>query len=236
MLTYFHVKTLTIALRVQKAFVPRAVHLCVYRATNSLPAGRLCLIHRSIDSQRGNENWRTQKIRLLHGTSWCIADGEAEDDSDREGSGAGGGFGGGVCEEHQFQVLAAEATEDASAVDEGVGSLLILRTDRGTVELSPPGRDDRDSMLIGFGLLLASSGGAGNGGDTGSGVRGFMNLSSSLEGEGGVSPRSFPPDRGVARRRSRRWEGVTGRGGGNEGMVLESADEDTDSDDHQHQH
>lgn len=148
---------------------------------------------------------------------------------DGERSGAVGGGGDGFCDEHRFQITAAEASEDAS----GERSLLFLRTDKGLIELSPPGRNDRDNMLVGFELLLASFG-DGDGRSNGSGVRGFEEMPLLEGGEEG-SPRSSSPDSGVARRRSRRWEGVTDRGGGNEGMVIESADEDTDSDDHQHQ-
>lgn len=109
-------------------------------------------------------------------------------------------------------MLAAEAAQDAASD----ASLLVLTTDRGRVELSPPGRDDRDSMLIGLELLLESSAG-GDDGDSGGG--------------GGFKEAAFA-DRDITRRRSKRWEGGRGEG---EGMVLESADDDSDDDDHHHQ-
>lgn len=125
----------------------------------------------------------------------------------------------GVGGEQRFQVLAAEAAEDASGA-----ALLVLETDRGQVELSPPGRDDRDSMLIGFELLLASSGAAGEGGEGG-----LDGSTKPLSFEGaGESGRGV----GVARRRSRRWEGAGASGG----MEVESADGGSESDGHQHEH
>lgn len=149
--------------------------------------------------------WCAQKIRLVHGTSWCMTEVIVGPDAQLDRAGGG--------EEQQFQVLAAEAAEHASSD----ASLLVLTTDRGRVELSPPGRDDRDSMLIGFELLLESYVG-GDDGDSGGGGGGFKEVAL--------------PDRDIARRRSRRWEGGKGDG---EGMVLESADCDSDGDDHHHQ-
>lgn len=141
------------------------------------------------------------------------SDDGAEEELGREGSGAGD-----VGEEQRFQVLAAEAAEGVSGE-----SLLVLRTNRGQVELSPPGRDDRDSMLIGFELLLASfgSGGADDGGGD------FVNPSQ-FQGGGGSTREGS-----VARRRSKRWEGGGGRGG----MALESSEDDssgTDAGQHEH--
>lgn len=141
---------------------------------------------------------------------------ESEDDADDGSDRCVGG-------EQRFQVLAAEAAEDSSGA-----SLLVLETDRGQVELSPPGRDDRDSMLIGFELLLASSGAAGD--VDGGAVDGFAKpMSFEGAGEPGEGGRR---DRGVARRRSRRWEET----GGNEGMELESMDCSSESDGGQHEH
>lgn len=145
-----------------------------------------------------------------------------EGGSNGERSGAGGAGG-----EQRFQVLAAEAGEDTSGEP-----LLVLRTDRGQVELSPPGRDDRDSMLIGFELLLASFGA---GDDSGDGVDGFVEPPLS-EGAGEPADGGGPRDRTVARRRSRRFDGAGGAGGSG-GMELESADDGSDSSDgRQHQH
>lgn len=171
-----------------------------------------------LDSQKDTSTWHPQQIRLLYGTNCCMieSDGGPEEESGREGSGAGD-----VREEQRFQVLAAEAAEGASG-----DPLLVLRTNRGQVELSPPGRDDRDSMLIGFELLLASfeAGGAGDG-------RGDTVKPSTFEGEEGSARGGFP-DGNVARRRSKRWEGE----GGREDMVLESSEDDSSSDGGQHQH
>ncbi|CAM9828067.1 unnamed protein product [Ectocarpus sp. 12 AP-2014] len=171
----------------------------------AMKAGVFVQARSSLDGGNGNMTWCAQKIRLVRGTSWCMTeliDGP-ESQLDRDEGG----------EEQRFQVLAAEAAEDAASD----ASLLVLTTDRGRVELSPPGRDDRDSMLIGFELLLESYVG-GDDGDSGGGGGGFKEAAL--------------PDRDIARRRSRRWEGGMGEG---EGMVLESADEDSDGDDHHHQ-
>lgn len=172
-----------------------------------------------VDGQSGNNKWHPQQIRLLDGTSCCCimteSDDGPEEGSDRERSG-----------EQRFQVLAAEATEDASGEP-----LLVLSTDQGRFELSPPGRNDRDSMLIGFELLLASFCGAGDDDGGGDGVDGFRKL---FEGEGG-SAEGGSRDRSVARRRSRRWQGA-GAAGGSGGMELASADDGSGSDGRQHQH
>ncbi len=145
------------------------------------------------------------------------SDGGLEGEPGREGSGAGD-----VGEEQRFQVLAAEAAEGASG-----DPLLVLRTNTGQVELSPPGRDDRDSMLIGFELLLASL----EAGGSCDGRVDIVKPSSKFEGEDGSARGGFT-DGSVARRRSRRWEG----GGGREDMVLESSEDDSGSDSGQHQH
>lgn len=159
--------------------------------------------------QNGANTWHPRQIRLLDGTNWCMT--ESDDPPDK---GADRGLG----EVQRFQVLAAEATEDASGEP-----LLVLSTDRGQVELAPPGRDDRDSMLIGFELLLASFGA----GDDGGGADSF------------TKPRLFEGvvrgghrERGGARRRSRRWEGTEGSGG----MELGSTDGGSDSDVRPHHH
>lgn len=154
---------------------------------------------------------------MLDGTICCMTE---SDDGPEEGSHGGAGVGG----EQRFRVLAAEAADDASLGE----PLLVLRTDRGRVELSPPGRDDRDSMLVGFELLLASVSAVGDG--CGGGVDGFMKpLSFEGAGDPGHGGRR---DRSVARRRSRRWEGVAGSGG----MELESTDGGSESDSRQHEH
>lgn len=120
------------------------------------------------------------------------------------------GEGGGATEELRFQVLAVE-TEAAHA--QAQKPLLVLRTDHGRVELAPPGRDDRDSMLIGFELLLASFGDGGP-------------AEESVGGGGSVG--GVMPDRDAAQHKSRRWEeGLVGRGG----MTLESSDEEDSEDD-----
>ncbi|CAM9347017.1 unnamed protein product [Ectocarpus fasciculatus] len=170
-----------------------------------MKAGVFVQARSSLAGGNGSFTWCSQKIRLIHGTSWCIT--RLNDGQEVEVDRGGGG------EEQQFQVLAAEAAQDAASD----AALLVLTTDRGRVELSPPGRDDRDSMLIGFELLLESFGGVDDG-DSGGGGGGFK--------------QAALPDRHIARRRSKRWEGV--RAGG-EGMVLESADDDSDDDDHHHQ-
>lgn len=110
--------------------------------------------------------------------------------------------------EQRFRVLAVEAEADAQE------PLLVLGTDRGRVELAPPGRDDRDSMLIGFELLLASCSGSGG-----------PATEPTSPSWGGVSAGK----RGnLAQQRSRRWE--EGKGGQG-GMVLESTDEEETEDD-----
>lgn len=134
---------------------------------------------------------------------------EAEAGIDGQGNGAGGSRG-----EQRFQVLEAEAeAEEAHAQEE----LLVLGTDRGRVELAPPGRDDRDSMLMGFELLLASFGDGGPAKGTAFPKR----------GGGGL------PERNAEQHRSRRWEeGLVGRGG----MTLESSDEDSDGEEDENRH
>ncbi|CAM9331498.1 unnamed protein product [Ectocarpus sp. 4 AP-2014] len=173
--------------------------------TEVMKAGVFVQARSSLAGGNGNMTWCAQKIRLVHGTSLYMT--KLIDGPEAQLDRAGGG------EEQRFQVLAAEAAEDAASD----ASLLVLTTDRGRIELSPPGREDRDSMLIGFELLLESYVG-GDDGDSGG-------------GSGSVKKVALP-DRDIARRRSRRWEGGTGEG---EGMVLESTDDDSDGDDHHHQ-
>lgn len=117
------------------------------------------------------------------------------------------------------QVLGAEA---GTTTDQ---SLLLLRTDRGQVDLSLQGNNDRDAMLIGFELLLLSS-------DVPAiGSVAVGNSEEQTPGESGAN------DGGLfTRSKSRRWDtsttvrsGRNNAGGG--GMVLESADEGSDDDD-----
>eukprot|EP00903_Cladosiphon_okamuranus_P008639 g8283.t1 len=163
----------------------------------------------SFYSVDGSNTWHPQQIRLLDGAN-CMT---KSDDGPVGGLHRGAGVGG----EQRFQVVAAEAGKDASSGQ----PLLVLRTDRGQVELSPPGRDDRDNMLIGFELLLDSLGA--EGGERGGDADGFMKRpSSDGAGDSGHGDRR---DRSAARRRSRRWEGR----GGTDGMELESSDSGSDS-------
>lgn len=105
-----------------------------------------------------------------------------------------------------FQVLGAEAD---TASDQ---SLLLLRTDRGQVDLSLQGKNDRDAMLIGFELLLSSTAVAGSQ----AGLGEEQNLGTSV-------------GRGIATRgKSRRWDTSGGGSGSGGGMLLESADEASD--------
>lgn len=95
-------------------------------------------------------------------------------------------------------------------------SLLLLRTDQGRVDLSLPGDEDRDSMLAGFELLLASD------------EYGDQPVPAA---SGGIA--DGPLDESimaVKRSKSRQWEPVSGQGSG---MVMESADEggETEEDD-----
>lgn len=159
----------------------------------------------------GDETWCPQKLRLLEGTTFCMASDEMDVDGGGDGGGGAADAGGGG----RFEVLAAEA----GGVETPEASLLLLRTDRGPVEVSLPAKEDRDSMLIGFELLLAS-------------VAQFE-LSAVPEEErtanvrGKFSGGGSPGGRGLGWDRSRRWEISEGKGEG-DGVMLMSADDETE--------
>lgn len=91
-------------------------------------------------------------------------------------------------------------------------SLLQLRTDQGRVDLSLPGDEDRDSILAGFELLLASDE--------------FDDQPvPAASGE-----KADESTMAVERKKSRQWQPVLRQGSG---MVMESGDEgeETEEDD-----
>lgn len=144
---------------------------------------------------------RDRTFRVTGGSSSRMS-GDSDDDRESVGQGRGDG------QEQEFKVWEAESRTTSDR------SLLVLRTDRGLLEVSLPEDDDRDSMLVGFELLLASLDTAAGGGDAPE-----------------LAPRN---EKGVIERASsRRWEHAIeggGRGTGGQAMVLGSSDEESDDD------
>ena len=159
----------------------------------------------------GDERWCPQKLRLLEGATFCMASEEMDvDGGGDEGGGAADAGGGG-----RFEVLAAEAGSGETPE----ASLLLLRTDRGPVEVSLPAKEDRDGMLVGFELLLAS-------------VAQFERSAAAEEeraanNRGSLSGDGSPGRGGLGRAQSRRWEISEGKGEGG-GMMLMSGDDETE--------
>ena len=170
----------------------------------------------------GDESWRPQKIRLLEGTTFCMSSDGMDVDDGGGVADAGSGRG-----EERFNVLAAEAERGADTPE--ASSLLRLRTDRGRVEVSLPEKEDRDSILVGLGLLLQASATKMTGNFSECEIVQLASEKRSAKSRGKFSSEG---DRssgrgGLGRGNSRRWEVSEGQGGGS-GMVLESADDETE--------
>lgn len=139
----------------------------------------------------------------------------ASDEMDVDGGGDGGGGAADAGGGGHFEVLAAEA----GGVETPEASLLLLRTDRGPVEVSLPSKEDRDSMLVGFELLLAS-------------VAQFERSAAPEEKRavnfrGNFSGGGSSGHEGLRRDKSRRWEISEGKGEGG-GILLTSGDDETE--------
>lgn len=91
-------------------------------------------------------------------------------------------------------------------------SLLLLRTDQGRVDLSLPGDEDRDSILAGFELLLASNE--------------FDDQPVPAASGGKADELLNRSTMAVERGKSRQWDTVPGQGSG---MVMESGDEEEET-------
>lgn len=162
---------------------------------------------------------------MLSDSVFCMTECDGKEGLD----GDGGSFSG---HQQQLEVLAAEKAQPESPPSSSSDlSQLILRTNLGPVEVALDGQDDRDSMLAGFGLLLASVGSGGGRQFSPSPGAGGL----SVADDASVGTEDSVVDRGAEGTTLKQWDrtggnaGAEGGGGaGAGGMVLESPDEDSD--------
>ncbi|CAM9659130.1 unnamed protein product [Ascophyllum nodosum] len=141
------------------------------------------------------ERWLPREIRMVEGNNFCMLHAEGMDvESDSEER-----------EEERFKVLAvAPAKTDRS--------LLLLLTDQGSMELSLPGGDDRDTLLAGFELLLASA----------------VNDESHVS-EAFAERASARRSESLEQRESKQWEHAVGQETVGNGVMMESENESDDN-------